>query len=236
MLGCYTSGDRGIYLLDVENDELGGVEQVTAAHEMLHAAYERLSDGERERINGLLTNFYENELDNQTIKGVIDSYKQTEPNHLPDEMHSIFATQVDTLPTDLERHFSQYFTDRSKIVAYYNDYESAFTSRQKRIEAYDMQLSAWKAEIDQRDQSVKASRDELERKSRELEGLRSSGRYEAYNAGVDDYNALVASYNAELQALKSLIAKYNDTVEMRNDIAFEERSLVQAITASPIDQ
>lgn len=236
VLGCYTSGDRGIFLLDVENAELDGIEQVTAAHEMLHAGYDRLSDGERERLNVLLAHFYENELKNVTIKNVIDSYKKTEPDHLPDEIYAIFATQVDELPVELERHFRHYFTERAKVVAFYNEYEAAFTSRQKRIEAYDIQLSAWKAEINHRDQQVKRSRDALERKNQQLTEHQTSQRYEAYNAGVDEYNALVASYNAELQALKNLITAYNNTVELRNAIAFEERSLVEAISASPVGQ
>lgn len=236
VLGCYTSGDRGIFLLDVENDELDGVEQVTAAHEMLHAAYERLSGSERQKIDGLLEDFYANGLNNNTVKDVVDSYKQSEPDHLADEMHSIFATQVKELPVELERHYNRYFTNRQTVVNYYLEYEAAFTSRQKRIEGYDAQLTAWKSEIDLRDKEIKDSRDELQRKNEQLNLYRSNGRYDAYNAGVDEYNALVASYNAKLKALQSLISKYNATVEMRNDIAFEERALVQAISATPIEQ
>ncbi|HXE10230.1 MAG TPA: hypothetical protein VN554_02280, partial [Verrucomicrobiae bacterium] len=44
VLGCYRPGESGIFLLNVSDPRLNGVEQVTAAHEMLHGAYERLSD------------------------------------------------------------------------------------------------------------------------------------------------------------------------------------------------
>ena len=36
VLGCYTGSD--IYISDVENPDLDGIRDVTAAHEMLHAA------------------------------------------------------------------------------------------------------------------------------------------------------------------------------------------------------
>ena len=45
VLGCYTTGS--IFIFDVKNVELHGVQQVTAAHEMLHAVYVRLSPSEK---------------------------------------------------------------------------------------------------------------------------------------------------------------------------------------------
>src|SRR5690348_17199642 len=47
VIGCYESGQRGIFVLKVDDQRLNGVEEVTAAHEMLHAAYERLSNSEQ---------------------------------------------------------------------------------------------------------------------------------------------------------------------------------------------
>jgi hypothetical protein len=42
---------RGIYIYDVARRPSGGhVEEVTAAHEMLHVGYERLDDSEREQM------------------------------------------------------------------------------------------------------------------------------------------------------------------------------------------
>src|SRR5438045_4204235 len=45
VLGCYRSG-IGIFVYDVNDPRLNGILQVTAAHEMLHAAYERLNTKE----------------------------------------------------------------------------------------------------------------------------------------------------------------------------------------------
>ena len=42
VLGCYV-GNQGIYILNVKESQLNGVEQVTAAHELLDAMYGRLN-------------------------------------------------------------------------------------------------------------------------------------------------------------------------------------------------
>jgi hypothetical protein len=43
ILGCYVPGDREIFLYDVTDARLDGIEEVVAAHEMLHAAWDRMS-------------------------------------------------------------------------------------------------------------------------------------------------------------------------------------------------
>ena len=57
VLGCFIGNRMGIYLYDVTDERLNGIEQVTAAHEMLHQAYQRLGKKEKTRINGLLQEY-----------------------------------------------------------------------------------------------------------------------------------------------------------------------------------
>lgn len=231
VLGCYIGGQRGIYLLKVDNAELKGIEQVTAAHEMLHAAYDRLADDERQRIDALLNDYYKNELQSDIIKQTIDGYRKTEPNDLLNEMHSIFATQIKDLPDELKKYYDQYFTNRDQVIAYYNGYEAAFTKRQNQIKQYDDQLNAQKQQIDQLEQQISSQRSALDGQRSSLNRLRQSGNYEAYNSGVDAYNAAVRSYNTNVSRLQALIASYNQIIKQRNAIAFEERQLVQSLTA-----
>jgi len=231
VLGCYKGGQRGIYLLDVTNPELAGIKQVTAAHEMLHAAYQRLSKDDRTYIDGLLWDYYDKQLSNETLKQTIDEYKKTEPGELANEMHSIFATQVADLPTALNTYYQRYFKDRSKVIAFYAGYEKAFTSRQQQIKAYDTQLSDWKTQIDTLENALDDSSNVLASQRSELNQQKKSGNYEVYNAGVDSYNKAVNNHNALLERLKDLINRYNEVVKQRNAIAFEEQSLVQSLTA-----
>ncbi len=57
VLGCYIPPQRGVYLLKVDDARLAGVEQVTAAHEMLHAAYDRLSTSDKNNVNKLIESY-----------------------------------------------------------------------------------------------------------------------------------------------------------------------------------
>ena len=66
MLGCYIL-NKGIYVYDITDDRLAGVRQVTTAHEMLHAAYDRLSVKERAQVDAMTAAAYE-KLDNIRIK------------------------------------------------------------------------------------------------------------------------------------------------------------------------
>jgi outer membrane murein-binding lipoprotein Lpp len=236
VLGCYKGGQRGIYLLQVTNAELAGIKQVTAAHEMLHAVYERLGSDERQRVNTMLQNYYDHQLTDESIKQTVDAYRKTEPDDLVNEMHSIFGTQVATLPTELGKYYEKYFTDRSKVIGYYSAYQQAFTGRQQRIDQYDAQLDSWKTQISQLESEVKAQQSDLQNRRDTLNRYRANGNAEAYNNGVDGFNAAVVSYNAKVSELQQLITDYNKLVETRNSIAFEERQLVNSLSSSGIEQ
>ena len=55
VLGCYASGE--IYLYRINDERLAGTNEVTAAHEMLHAAYERLPAPDKARIDVLIESY-----------------------------------------------------------------------------------------------------------------------------------------------------------------------------------
>jgi hypothetical protein len=124
VLGCYDG--RNIYVFNVTDQRLQGVKQVTAAHEMLHAAYERLTGKERDRVNAMLNQQFK-DMNDQRITDVLAEYKKSEPTELLNEMHSIFGTELDKLNPDLEAYYRQYFNDRSKVVGFAQKYESVFT-------------------------------------------------------------------------------------------------------------
>lgn len=227
VLGCYRPPQQGIYVFKVTDAQLTGVEQVTAAHEMLHAAYDRLSSKEKEHINMLL-NDYSNQTQDQRLKDVINSYRKTEPNDVVNEMHSIFGTEVATLPAELEEYYKQYFTDRQKVVAFAAQYQGAFTSRRNQITQYDAQLLGLKKDIDAKRAELDVQASKLQGLRVQLDALRGSDTT-AYNAQVDSFNAQVATYNQLRSQTQSLISQYNSTVEKRNAIALEEQNLAQAL-------
>lgn len=225
VLGCYHSPQRGIFVFSVTDTQLKGVEQVTAAHEMLHAAYDRLSRSERQHIDQLLVDYYQHDLKDERIKRVMALYKQSAPNDLPNEMHSIFGTEIGDLPQELETYYQRYFTNRQTIVSFSESYQAAFTKRQDQIEAYDAQLTKLEAQI-------KANQTSLNQRAAGLRADRASVESSGDQEQVDSYNQRVAAYNALLQQTNQLVDEYNQTVERRNAIALEQIQLQKNIDSS----
>jgi hypothetical protein len=231
VLGCYRGGQNGIYLLSVSDARLAGVEQVTAAHEMLHAAYDRLSTKQRAAVDAMLEDYYQHDLSDARIKATIDAYKQTEPNDLVNEMHSIFGTEIASLPAPLESYYQQYFTNRQAVASFAAQYQAEFTSREDTVKADDAQLASWKTQIESAEADLKAKRADLDAQSQRLQAERSGNNISAYNAGVPGYNASVNAYNADVDSLQALVSQYNSLVQARNAVAQETEQLTNEINS-----
>lgn len=234
VLGCYVGDDDGIYIYKVSDTRLDGVEQVTAAHEMLHAAYRRLSSSERTKVDAMLTSYYQHDLTDQRIKDTIAAYKKSEPNDVVNEMHSVFGTEAVNLPAPLEQYYRQYFSNRAAVTAYTAQYEGEFTSRQAEVSDYDAQLAALKAQITANEAQLDQQKSALESQAAQLQRERASGQIAAYNSGVPGYNTAVDNYNSLLATTKNQISQYNSLVEARNAVALEEQQLSQALSPSAL--
>jgi hypothetical protein len=230
VLGCYTGNRQGIYLYNVTDARLSGIEQVTAAHEMLHQAYDRLGSSERAHIDRLLS-AYESQVTDQDIKDQLAAYRKTEPNQVLNEMHSLFGTEVANLPPELEQYYSRYFQDRSKIVAYQQQYMIAFTQRRQQIAAYDAQLDSLKAQIDQKRIKITAEEKTIQTQRTQLNAYLSANQIAAYNAAVPGFNVQVDIYRADIVAANKLVDQYNSIIDQRNAIAIQEQQLQQAINS-----
>jgi hypothetical protein len=239
VLGCYHSNQRGIFLLQVTDPQLDGVEQVTAAHETLHAIYDRLSSAKRQQVDNWLLDYYNNGLVDPTVKAQIALYRQTEPHDVTNEMHSLFGTEIASLPPNLQNYYSQYFTNRQAVVNNYLSYNTAFTSRKQQVSGYDAQLSSLNDQINQNKAELSQQYSAIQVSQKTLETEKSNGQIDDYNAGVPVYNQEVDQYNALLTSTQSLINQYNQIVATRNSVALEEQQLVQQLSTSsqkPISQ
>lgn len=230
VLGCFIPFN-GIYLQDISDERLDGVMQVTTAHEMLHAAYQRLGAGEKNKVNSLLDDSF-SKLDNPRIKDTIDDYKKTGAD-ISNELHSILGTEVRNLPVELETHYKKYFTDRSKIVAFSEKYESAFTSRKQQAADYQNQITSLKQEIDASNADIKSKQSALEARQKELNQLAARNEIDRYNAAVPGFNSLVNSYNTLVGQVRNLIDRHNELVRLHNEVVLEENELVKAIDNRP---
>jgi hypothetical protein len=225
ILGCYRNGK--IFILRVDRPELAPVMEVTAAHEMLHAAYETLSRAERRRISGLAAAFYTASDDPELID-LVGRYPESDRLN---ELHSLLATQVDDLPAELEQHYRQYFLDRSRVVAAHRASDLVFD----RIEARHAQLlgeiHALAARIDQLLAQQAAAVEEARRLSSQIDALRGQNR-------IDESNRLVPLQNAAADRATTLQAQivlltndHNARVREINELVFRQDELVQSLSS-----
>jgi beta-mannanase len=212
----------------VQDARLNGIEEVTAAHEMLHAAYDRLSTSERGRIDSLTSQAFA-ALADERIKQVIEQYRARDATVVPNELHSILGTEVRELPPELDQYYAKYFTDRSKVVEFSEHYEGEFTKRKAQVEAYDAQLATLKGEIDAAQKSLENQADDLQRERKRLDAQLAAGNYETYNAAVPGFNARVRAYNTAVTVAEAKIKQHNDIVKTRNAITVEEAELQKAL-------
>lgn len=158
ILGCYSGGK--IYIYNVTDERLAGIREVTAAHEMLHAAYDRLPEQELQRVNTLLENEIQN-IKNERLKNVFAMYQQSEPDQQLNEAHSIVATEVRVISDELEHYYLRYFVNRQQIVAYSEQYESVFNDIRSQQDAIAVKLQVLSDQIANRSNALNLQSQQL---------------------------------------------------------------------------
>jgi hypothetical protein len=193
---------------------------------MLHAAYERLSSGEREEVDKLVKEAIDVS-SNERIKTLVETYRQRDAGSLNNELHSIVGTELRDISPQLEEYYSRYFLNRSKIVDYSEKYEAVFTNLQTQVVQIDADLLLRKAEIDSQETSLETQAVTLQSWEARLNNYKSTGQISQYNAEVEDYNQSIRNYNLQIEAVKSLINAYNQKVVERNDLALQQNELIK---------
>lgn len=226
VLGCYDGVN--IFILDVDEPQLEGIEIVTAAHEMLHAAYDRLSSGEKAQINKWLNAQFKT-VKNQRVLDVIEEYRGLDSSTLANELHSILPTELKKLNPVLEDYYAMYFDDRKKVVAAAEEYADVFVEIDNRIENFDRRLENIESQFKSLEAQLLQSEQFLINERARLESLLADNRISEYNAAVGDFNRTVNQHNSQLQEVESLISSYNMLVRQRNEIALEQNDLLNSL-------
>jgi len=226
VLGCY-SGTR-IYLLRVDRADLSGVLTVTAAHEMLHAAYAGLDAKERTRVDRLVDDYLATP--DPRITEALGEYEQIVGTDLDDEAHSLIGTLVRDLPAPLERHYARYFGVRAAVVDAFEAYRHVFDELQATYDRLAAEVDALSAELATLDSQVSGAAAEASRLFREIESLRSQGRIDESNALVDSQNAAASRANSLAARFNALVATYNSKVDELNNAAVNVNAAYESLT------
>ncbi len=229
VLGCYT--DRQIFLYDIRTDELPGVVESTAAHELLHAIWERLSSSEKDTIKTELDQVY---LDSYDLLSkdleVYDSEDWT------DELYVRAATQIKKLPDSLEEHYAKYFNDQDAIVAYYDSYitpfrklEEEMKTLEKELDDLNVEISAKTSEYESRANSLSAAVDEFNNCANTLNCF--SSQY-AFNVRRNELLAEQSALDTLYNEINTKIESYNEKVEKYNNNLLRTQDLENTINSN----
>ena len=222
VLGCFHQGPTDptprISLLQITDPHLSGMEEVTAAHEMLHDVWQHTSDAERRSLTTQLTAALAAVTDRRIIDKVA-TYRRQDPSVVPNELHSILGTEVAVLPAALERHYARWFTDRTAVTGLATTSQKVFADIDAQVKLLDAQLIDLRRQIDATRADLAARNTAIETRRLQIRALDASGDVAAHNAAVPGFNAQVNAYNAEVTRQQRLVDQHNAIVTRRNALA-----------------
>lgn len=232
ILGCYRA--QRIYIYDIQDERLKGVKEVTAAHEMLHAAYERLSESERTRVNALLEK-EEAKITTEEFRERMEYYRRTQPGEHHNELHSIIGTEVSDIAPELETYYRQYFSDRSKVTTLHAIYSSRFDELQQTTAQLRTELEQLSVAINQATQRYNADIAALNTDITAFNARAQRGQFSSQAAFRSEREALLersqqlddrrTNINNDMQRYEEKRQAYNKTVD-------ESNSMQQALDSS----
>ena len=232
ILGCYSS--QRIFLYRITNKELEGIEEVTAAHEMLHAVWQRLSDGERYHLGELLEKAYE-KVKTPELEERMAYYQRRQPGEMENELHSILGTEAENLSDELEQHYRKYFKDRHVITAFHSKYQAVFTALEKKADAIRQELEAEAPKINSaitaHNAAVDALNQEIIRHNQRASTVdrRNSAAVNAYNAQRIAIQAEQDRLDQEQATLDARRKAYNKRLEEYNALVIRSTTLTDSI-------
>lgn len=226
ILGCYAN--NRIYVYDVSNDQLDGIKEVTAAHEMLHAVYQRMSPGEKSRIDALLEQEYAKLQQDENLSERMAFYARTEAGERDNELHSIIGTEVKSINNELEAHYAKYFTNRDAVADLYAKYAEVFDGLKAKADTLSVQLKTLGETVETEtavyNQRVRQLNDDIQEFNERAKNGYFANRAEfdsARNALLSRVNATAASLSKiqkDISRYETLRQEYNATASTSNEL------------------
>lgn len=232
ILGCYVDGK--IFVYDIDDTRLDGVKEVTAAHEMLHAAYERLPSSQQSQLASELDAAYEQVKDEALVQRMA-YYDRTEPGQRANELHSILATEYENLPQSLEGYFQQYFTDRKAVVKLHGQYSAKFAELADSTAKLKERLESLSAQITNETSQYEASLGDLNSRINQFNTRANAGGFSSRAQFDTERTELVQASEQLNHQRASISAKVNEYEQSRlqyNSLVDESNSMQQALDSS----
>jgi hypothetical protein len=215
--------------------QLDGIHEVTAAHEMLHAVYARMSDADKKEVNTLLEREYTLLSKDPAFTERMALYARTEPGERDNELHSIIGTEVASISPELEAHYAKYFVNRAAVVGLHDQYSSVFTRLKAESVKLSDQMSQLTVDIKSRSSAYDIASQQLNADIAAFNQRASGGGIQSQQQFDSERRALVArvaKMSAERSAINALVNQFNQLVSQYNAIATQTDQLNQSINSS----
>src|SRR3989344_4401896 len=184
-------GGRQIFLLEIDDPKFADHKYAASIHEMLHHAYDRLSQSEKEQLNTLLDqelSKYQNDPHLTTVIETLDKKSKKGKDDIHSELHSKFGVEYKDISPQLEEYYKQYFVNRNKVVDLFQ--KGGFNSRVRRIDQLKYELNPLNTK--------------LTNMNNQLTSLKNSGDVDKFNSLVGQFNGLVNQYNAKVAEINKV--------------------------------
>lgn len=231
VLGCYALGN--IYVYNITDNELDGIRELTAAHELLHAVWARMSNDEKAALRPILEQAYEDNLG--ILKEDIETYDESERI---EEVFVRAGTEVKTLPNELEKYYTEIFADRNRIVNFYDGYIVVFREIEERMQVLISEIEVLGAEINAAMAAYEAQASQLEadvvsfNSCAEVVGcFGSDSEFYLQRANLMTRQDELETLNVQIN---EMITEYNSKVEEYNANVTESRKLQNIINSNSV--
>jgi hypothetical protein len=223
VLGCYLQPGKQIFLYHETDKRLDGTEEVMGAHEMLRAAWDRMTPALHARLLDSLQHVLDTNTDpDLDLAKRMGTVRHNDPADYNAELYATVGAEIPSVGSVLEASYDQYFVKRS-VVTKLNKHSIAYlVALRKKVQALAGTMNTLNTTIDGEVSTFNASVttfesdiDAFNARARRPGGFATQGQFNvaraalvargnALDATATQINAQVDTFNADLTKLKAL--------------------------------
>lgn len=236
VLGCYNG--KNIFIFDIQDQRLDGIKEVTAAHEMLHVAYDRLSVAQQDNVHRLIDEAMSGQK-NPEIQKKVDAYELDDPLDRYNELHSMLGTEAKNLPKDLELYYDQYFTNRLAIVSLFERYETVFNQLESQQQLLVERLNQLSDEITAASEGYTADFRTLQSDIATFNARAANGSFSSqteFNAERQRLVARQSALNGSRESINVAIEEYRVKKQELDELNMTAKDLLRSIDSRSLPE
>ena len=218
VLGCFKRDN--IFLFNVTDPRLDGIVEVTAAHELLHAVFARMSPREQQKLAKELRDEYDRLVtDTPELAERMAVYESLSPTAYANELFAVLGTEEAPLNEHLEARYADWFNEREDIVSIHEQVFSVFVDLRARAAELSAELTSLKDSIEERSESYTASVAAYNSEAAEFKDRNKRFEFSDNIAEFDEIRWHLLDWHAELEEeLASLRTDTDHYNELREEL------------------